>query len=184
MNTKSRTGTALAASIGICLTLMAGPVAANGKSKCQRISAKGHAPIFQLPCEEDPSFFACQLGTTRGKFTAEWKTFFTQAPVDIGGFALHIPPEAASTLYQSEVDVFQSHRGSLRGYSHFIVDQNAFATPSATGGLAGTIFVTEGTGIYRQATGWIVWVSTEPTLVDFLLHGEVCGPNIPADINS
>ncbi len=46
------------------------------------------------------------------------------------------------------------------------------------------VYATEGTGIYRQATGSIVWVSTELTLVKFLLHGEVCGPNIPADINN
>jgi hypothetical protein len=153
---------------------------ATGEPNCQRIRGSGHAPIFQLPCDEDPSFFACQIGTTRGKFRSDWQIFFTQAPVDISSLGLPIPPEAAPSLYQSELDVFKTRRGSFRGYSHYVIDENAFAT----GGLTGTIFVTGGTGIYRHATGWVVWVSTENTLVDFVLYGRVCGPKIPPDINS
>ena len=165
----------LLASIGACLALASSLAAAKDKSHCSRIRATGVQPEFQLPCVKDPQYHNCLLGSTRGDLKGEWDSFFNQVPTDLGGFGLPVPPQAISTLYQSETDVFTTRHGTITGYSHYIIDERTFES----GGLSSTIYVTGGTGRYREASGWIAIVATDPKLVTFELIGEVCGPNIP-----
>jgi hypothetical protein len=163
------------ASICVFLALATNLAAASDKAHCSRIRATGVQPEFQLPCVKDPQYHNCLIGSTRGELQGEWDTFFNQVPTDLEGLGLPVPPEAISTLYQSEVDVFTTRHGTITGYSHYIVDARTFES----GGLSSTIYVTGGTGRYRNASGWIAIVATDPELVTFELIGKVCGPSIP-----
>ncbi|HEY7643199.1 MAG TPA: hypothetical protein VH814_25950 [Steroidobacteraceae bacterium] len=169
------TKTALLASIGACVALASNLAAANDKPHCRQIRGTGEQPVFQLPCERDPSYNNCLLGSTQGDLKATWESFFHQVPTDIGGFGLPVPPEAISTLYQSEVDVFTTRHGTLTGYAHYIVDERTFDS----GGLSSTIYITGGTGRYRGATGWIAVIAKDPQLVTFEIFGHLCGPALP-----
>jgi hypothetical protein len=160
---------------GACLAFSGTFAAADG-FRCQRIRASAHMPVFQLPCTKDPTYFSCYLGSVEGTLNGRWNIFLKQPGTVINGMDLQIPPEAPTSFYQSEVDVLRTADGRLDGYSHYVFDTRTFTD----GGFTATIWITGGTGIYRQATGWIVNVAKDAANVDYLLYGRVCGPHIPA----
>jgi hypothetical protein len=160
--------------IGASLALSSSFAAADG-IRCKPIRGTGHLPVFQLPCEKDPSYFACSLGTVEGTLKGKWHAFFKQPGTVINGMDLQIPPEAPTSYYNSEIDVLRTSEGKIYSYSHYVFDDTTWVD----GGFTATLWIIGGTGIYRKATGWLVNVAKDAANVDYFLYGKVCGPHIP-----
>jgi hypothetical protein len=177
---KKKIRSAILASIGTSLTIAGGTAAATGVN-CHRIHARGVTPDYQEPCQvnPDPAFFACYVGRTKGTFEADWEIYFSFFPIELTNPPFPLPSESGTTLFQTDFEVFKTRRGEIHGYANYLMDLRMFDS----GGFSGTFWVTSGTGIYEDATGWIAEIGTDATIEKFLLVGKVCGPNIPRGIN-
>ena len=145
--------------------------------KCQDVRGSAEVIDLQWPCQENPEFYACYIQKVRGTLKGKWVAY--QRPgwfdTDMRTVGLPVPPDV-ETLYGREFEVFSTKRGEVYGDAQTAFDTRYF---ESDGGAALPTIVTGGTGIYEDATGWIVPVYTDGTLNNFTILGRICGPNIP-----
>lgn len=143
---------------------------------CRLIVARAAVEEFQQPCLEDPSFLGCYVQRIRGTFSGTWLSLFNEGwNADLRALGLPIPDDSPASIWARETEVFISDRGTIFGDAQWVLDLRILPT----GGLTLTTVVTGGTGIYEDASGWIVQTAVDDTTERFSVRGRVCGPYIP-----
>jgi hypothetical protein len=147
--------------------------------ECQDIRGAAKVVGVQVdPCQENPEYYACYIQRVRGTLRGKWVSY--QQPgwfdTDLRAVGLPVPEGSEVTWYGREFEVFSTKEGEVWGDMQTAFDIRIF---DSDGGGALPTIVTGGTGIYEDATGWIVPVYTDGTLNNFTILGRICGPNIP-----
>lgn len=151
--------------------------AGNGSGNCRNINAKAVFQAEEYECEyQGVVYDVCYIAKIWGNINGTW-TSYAQFDwyVVLEDFGIETPALAEESWYNREVEVFHSKQGTVWGDAQFILDWH-FA--SSDGGASIPTMVTNGTGIYKDATGWINAIYLDAALENFELNGRVCGPNI------
>ncbi len=149
-------------------------------ANCKKVRGFAEVVGLQIPCLENPEFWACYITAVRGTLKGKWVSYQQEGwfDMDLREAGLPVPPDSPVTWYGREFEVFSTKKGTVYGDMQTAFDARVF---DSDGGAALPTIVTGGTGIYEGATGWIVPVFTDGTIEKLILLGRICGPNIPYD---
>ncbi len=164
----------------LALAAMQPAGAQDEETQCKKVRGHGEVVAYQIPCLEDPEFYFCIVSETRGGLKGKWVSYQQEdwGSMFLGDAGLPVPPGAPVTWYIREFEVFSTKKGTVYGDMQATFDARIF---DSGGGAALPTIVTGGTGIYEDATGWIVVILTDESLENFKILGRICGPNIPSD---
>lgn len=144
---------------------------------CQRVRGELTEEDVQFPCLVNADFDGCFLLDMDGTFRTVHA--FVQNDDFILNQDIGLPePEGSNSNYWRELHVYENSRGTATGDVQYIFDLRIF---DVNGGFVAPAIITQGTGIYEGATGWIASVFTDASLQKAIVRGRLCGPNIPRD---
>ncbi len=157
--------------------------AALADDACKKI--RGFWTAHAAECDVGTTGFdLCISGDLHGTIQGTWTSYLKEKttpwvpdPDDwlVDLFEVGLPePVPFTSNYGREYEVFSSEKGSLVGDAQYIFDIRIFDVNAL---LPLLTIVTDGTGMYEGATGWIL-ATVEPSLEEASLRGEVCGPHI------
>jgi hypothetical protein len=165
----------LASSVGFLLPAVA--AAHTNEMGCQNIHARAEIQNTPVDCEYNGTTYDfCFSLKVRGTIKATWVAYgMGDYFVILDPAEFPVPPETESN-YNREFNVFNTHRGSFHGDSQYVFDLRIF---DVGGGFASPVIVEGGTGIYEDATGFVVAAFLDGDLSSAALVGRVCGPHMP-----
>ncbi len=145
-------------------------------ARCKDLHGRIVLVSFESDCNfEGVDYLWCFGYEMKGKAKGTWqvliKTEWAEIPID--PFVDTI--DGSANLWFREDHVLDLRRGRIIGSAQYIVDTRLWD-------IGGTVpisaVVTNGTGIYQDAIGWILSTSQD-FFTTAAVSGEVCGPYIP-----
>ncbi len=156
-----------------------------GGTQCQDIRGRLELLGYEFDCSIDgESYFLCFDNKLKGKTKGTWDIGLKFEWYDkvIDGALLQDGTTLATvdgslSFWYREYGVVRLKRGNLFHSAQYAVDERLWNVAAVVPIAA---VITGGTGIYEDATGWILSTSDD-FFVTAKISGEVCGPNIPHD---
>ncbi len=144
--------------------------------RCKDIRGQILLISFEENCNfEGEDYLWCFGYELKGKAKGTWqvliKTEWAEIPID--PFVDTI--DGSANLWFREDHVLDLRRGRLIGSAQYIVDTRLW---DIGGNVPISAVVTAGTGIYQDASGWILSTSQD-FFTTAAVSGEVCGPYVP-----
>ena len=162
----------------LLLTLSGGAVAQSSPDgvQCQSIHGRIVLVSFEVDCSfEGVDYMWCFGYEMKGKAKGTWQVFIKTGWADVSVNSLVDTIDGSANLWYREDEVLELRRGRINGSAQYTVDTRLW---DIGGTVPIAVVITGGTGIYQDASGWMLSTSQDFfTTSD--VTGEVCGPYIP-----